>query len=202
MALALCAFGCSASDDTDEKPGAVNCDLDKDAPLAARRSTCEFGPGALPEQTIGCEMRGQRLPFEHVVLIMQENRSFDHYPEAARVRPAGRGRGARRHDAAGIRRLGRELRAQVRLLLRRHQPRVTVPRRMNGGKNDDAKATPMLATRWLARRGVHDASDSPFYYQLRTPLPLATATSARSVPPGPTACTTRGQLFLNTGNAP
>src|SRR5882724_4598867 len=46
----------------------------------ARRDACEFAAGALPEQTSGPdEPIGQRIPIDHFVVVMQENRSFDHY---------------------------------------------------------------------------------------------------------------------------
>ena len=48
--------------------------------LAARREACEFTAGALPEQTIAEDQPiGQRIPIDHFVVVMQENRSFDHY---------------------------------------------------------------------------------------------------------------------------
>ncbi|HEY3667655.1 MAG TPA: alkaline phosphatase family protein, partial [Polyangiaceae bacterium] len=46
----------------------------------ARRDACEFKAGALPEQTSGAdEPIGQRIPIDHFVMVMQENRSFDQY---------------------------------------------------------------------------------------------------------------------------
>lgn len=45
-----------------------------------KRLGCTFGPGAKTTETIGPEVpHGDALPFEHVVVLMQENRSFDHY---------------------------------------------------------------------------------------------------------------------------
>lgn len=44
------------------------------------RLTCKFGKGTLTTETIGPSVpHGDALPFEHVVVLMQENRSFDHY---------------------------------------------------------------------------------------------------------------------------
>jgi phospholipase C len=46
----------------------------------AQRRACEYGPGALPADTLGPEFpRGEDIPIDHVILVMQENRSFDHY---------------------------------------------------------------------------------------------------------------------------
>ena len=48
--------------------------------LQERREACEFKKGALPEQTIApSDPLGQRIPIDHFVIVMQENRSFDHY---------------------------------------------------------------------------------------------------------------------------
>ncbi|HEX2673259.1 MAG TPA: alkaline phosphatase family protein, partial [Polyangiaceae bacterium] len=45
-----------------------------------RREACEFKKGAMPEQTLDPEEpTGQRIPIDHFVIVMQENRSFDHY---------------------------------------------------------------------------------------------------------------------------
>jgi phospholipase C len=51
-----------------------------EAQLTERRRSCEFGAGAWPAETLGTEMPvDQDIPINHVIVIMQENRSFDHY---------------------------------------------------------------------------------------------------------------------------
>jgi phospholipase C len=48
--------------------------------LAPARAACFFEAGAWPAQTIGTEYPvGADIPINHVVVIVQENRSFDHY---------------------------------------------------------------------------------------------------------------------------
>jgi phospholipase C len=48
--------------------------------LAPERAACAFEAGAWPAQTIGVEYPvGSDIPINHVIVIMQENRSFDHY---------------------------------------------------------------------------------------------------------------------------
>jgi phospholipase C len=77
--LALAVGACSSpSEEEVAKTTPVNCEPNDDA-LAPQRAACDFSAGALSKETLGCAMRGKRLPFEHVILIMQENRSFDHY---------------------------------------------------------------------------------------------------------------------------
>ncbi|MBX3206036.1 MAG: hypothetical protein KF764_13270 [Labilithrix sp.] len=47
---------------------------------AADRAACKFGRGALPDETLGASIpTGKDMPIETIVVVMQENRSFDHY---------------------------------------------------------------------------------------------------------------------------
>lgn len=44
------------------------------------RAGCSFARGAMPAETVGAEYPlGDDIPIRHFILIMQENRSFDHY---------------------------------------------------------------------------------------------------------------------------
>jgi phospholipase C len=44
------------------------------------RGKCVFGPGDLTTKTVGPNVpHGDQLPFKHVIVLMLENRSFDHY---------------------------------------------------------------------------------------------------------------------------
>jgi len=41
---------------------------------------CRFGAGALPEETLPAGIpHGDQIPIDHILVLMQENRSFDHY---------------------------------------------------------------------------------------------------------------------------
>jgi len=44
---------------------------------AAGAPSCTFGPGALPADT--ARLHGTEIPIDNIVVLMQENRSFDHY---------------------------------------------------------------------------------------------------------------------------
>jgi phospholipase C len=46
----------------------------------AQTPSCTFGPGALPADTLppGAP-HGSQIPIDHIVVLMQENRSYDHY---------------------------------------------------------------------------------------------------------------------------
>jgi phospholipase C len=46
---------------------------------ASKRAACNYGPGALPETTLaGYDLCGFQSKIKHIVVVMQENRSFDH----------------------------------------------------------------------------------------------------------------------------
>src|SRR5262245_41239573 len=46
----------------------------------AQAPSCQFGPGALPAETLPPGTpHGDQIPIQHIVLLMQENRSFDEY---------------------------------------------------------------------------------------------------------------------------
>jgi phospholipase C len=50
-----------------------------DDPLAAMRAACSFGAGATADKTLGLsEAARAQLPIHHVIVMMKENRSFDH----------------------------------------------------------------------------------------------------------------------------
>ncbi len=53
--------------------------------LAALRAGCAFGRGDLPEKTLADFPVGSDIPIDHIVLLMQENRPFDHYFSALTV---------------------------------------------------------------------------------------------------------------------
>ncbi|MDB4938616.1 MAG: Acid phosphatase [Labilithrix sp.] len=51
-----------------------------EATAAAARDGCKFARGALPDETLGAGIpTGKDIPIETIVVLMQENRSFDHY---------------------------------------------------------------------------------------------------------------------------
>lgn len=51
-----------------------------EAAAALDRAACKFTRGALPDETLGASIpTGKDIPIETIVVVMQENRSFDHY---------------------------------------------------------------------------------------------------------------------------
>jgi phospholipase C len=67
LALAFAIAGCSAPPPTPEE-------------ARAGRMACKYQSGAHALETLGAgALHGNAIPIDHVVLVMQENRSFDHY---------------------------------------------------------------------------------------------------------------------------
>ena len=66
----------------------------------AQAPSCTFGTGALPTDTAPGGLHGDQIPIEHVVVIMQENRSYDHYFGRLR-RKSGPPRGSSNPDPTG-----------------------------------------------------------------------------------------------------
>ncbi len=52
---------------------------DDDAPFAAERAACTFTAGTPAQQTFGPSIVSQSIPLDVFVLMVHENRSFDHY---------------------------------------------------------------------------------------------------------------------------
>jgi phospholipase C len=91
--VATCGFAPGCSETTSPAPEAQAEDAagellrpppiertETEAALAAKRKACGFARGAWPAQTIGKEHPlGSDIPINHVIVIMQENRSFDSY---------------------------------------------------------------------------------------------------------------------------
>ncbi len=74
MVCALSIGACSSAD-TDESPRSSPPPLCKQDAAPKPATPCGFEAGALPSETLGA----CTIPIEHVIVLMQENRSFDHY---------------------------------------------------------------------------------------------------------------------------
>jgi phospholipase C len=66
--------------DGDMDPSAPSCPSPVPAdPLADARQECQFKSGAMPADTVGLDDAARaQLPIKHIVVMMKENRSFDH----------------------------------------------------------------------------------------------------------------------------
>jgi phospholipase C len=141
---------------------------------AAADHPCRFGPGALPRDTVpGQEFPGGRMPVDHILVLMQENRSFDHYfgklPAAGHQRVDGLPKDAVNPGADGT---------PIRSF---HETRYCIEdvahswnashRQYNDGRNDGFVVTNDPGGRRAL--GFYDSSDLPFYYGLATTFAIA-----------------------------
>lgn len=175
IALSGPLAACSSSDDGQKSKqpihhGDAGARCASDAALATRRDACAFTTGAMAADTIG-SCTGAAIPIEHVVILMQENRSFDQYfghlpgngqddvdvPPATTQNPAGGGGAA---------------------IPWHHESNYCVTdtdhgwsashTQWNGGKNDGFATTNANAGDPTGARamGYYDQTDIPFYYDL------------------------------------
>lgn len=74
--LMTTVIGCSS----DDQPREAEVPRPDDAVALAARDACQFKAGALPQDTLGkSDPIAKRIPVDHIVVLMMENRSFDHY---------------------------------------------------------------------------------------------------------------------------
>ncbi len=56
-----------------------------DADAATQRAACTYKAGSLPKETLGASHpMGKDIPIENILIVMMENRSFDHYFQKAK----------------------------------------------------------------------------------------------------------------------
>jgi phospholipase C len=80
LPVALLVMGCS--DKPLPGPPEWNRSVDEpaDEVAATQRTACGFKAGALPAETQGkSHPNGKDIPVDHIIVMMMENRSFDHY---------------------------------------------------------------------------------------------------------------------------
>jgi len=131
------------------------------------RARCSFAAGALPSDTLGIEIpKGDEIKINHFVILMQENRSFDHYfgalPASGHEDVDGFPDGAGNPDARG------------NMIKPYHAKRYCVPdlphdwnashRQFNEGRNDGF----VITSEPDGRRAMSymNETDLPFYYGL------------------------------------
>ena len=85
--LLACSSGCSSSDETSvpgPPPGPEEWNREvtppSDSEADSSRQACNYTAGMLPAETQGASHpNGDEIPIDHIVVVMMENRSFDHY---------------------------------------------------------------------------------------------------------------------------
>jgi phospholipase C len=142
--------------------------IDDDAPFAAQRLGCTYPAGALPSDTFGPSMTAKQIPIDTFIIVMHENRSFDHYFQGL----AAFGQPDADVGVADASFVGGNSSSVTRF----HQPALCFGdtnhswngqhTSWDGGKNDgfalaNANAGDPTGVRAL---GYYDATDLPFYY--------------------------------------
>jgi phospholipase C len=78
MCILLCAACRPDTGSAAQKKIAAS--LNKKSPHAAKRAACGYRAGTTAAETLEPEMpKGNEIPIDHFIVVMQENRSFDHY---------------------------------------------------------------------------------------------------------------------------
>ncbi|MEW5740141.1 MAG: alkaline phosphatase family protein [Myxococcota bacterium] len=135
-----------------------------EAEAKEKLAACTFGPGALAKDTLpGAARVGSAMPIDHFVLVMQENRSFDHYYS--------------RLTHGGVHVAGSEITNPDALgnpVKRYHETRYCIRdvnhswsgshRQYNDGKMDGFVVT--NEPEGARAMGYFDETDLPFYYAL------------------------------------
>jgi phospholipase C len=81
--------------------GLALCGVAIPPPARAQAPSCTFAAGALPSDTLPPgALHGSAIPIDHIVVLMQENRSYDHYFGKLR-RKSGPPKGASNPDPLG-----------------------------------------------------------------------------------------------------
>jgi phospholipase C len=189
LALSGLLIGC-ASDESLTPVGPLNWDRTvvppPDQQAADGRAACLYTAGALPAETQGASHpSGAAIPIDHLVVIMQENRSFDSYfqklPEYGQpdveVAPPGFSNPDNDGNPVGI---YHETRACVANTihswagehLEANDGQMDGFVRTNEGRSEQEGLSPELLGGDRAM-GYYDANDLPFYYKLAGDFAIA-----------------------------
>jgi phospholipase C len=181
----LSVAACSSKDENNEQShnnandGAVKSDgagvvgggaCKPDPKLDTQRDSCNFAAGASVEDTIGACV-GDAIPIEHIVILMQENRSFDEYfghlpghgqddvdvakEGVTNVNPTGGAPIPWHHETSYC-------------VEDTDHGWVATHKEWNDGKNDGFAVDNVTASDPTGQRamGYYDQTDIPFYYDL------------------------------------
>jgi phospholipase C len=185
LALALLGGACSRADDTGPDPAEPDtaCMTPVAAdPHASQRLACMFPAGARAAATLGLDDAARAaLPIQHVIVVMKENRSFDHIFGGLRGGPGAKQPGAETFPAGfsnpdphGNAVAPYHLNTTCLTNDPGHQWQA-MHDQVDGGKMDGYARVAGAFTGtdgWFAL-GYYDARDLPFYYWLASTFAIA-----------------------------
>jgi phospholipase C len=206
VAAALAAASCSLFDPhpVASDPGPP-CATDLDP--APMRAACAFGAGAAAAATLACPPTGAAIPIQHIIVLMQENRSFDHYlghlpgngQDDVDVAPDGTTNPGATSGDAPVPWFHATADCFDNPNHSWHGSHVA----WDGGKNDgfvaaSAGANDAEANSPTGRHamGYYDASDVPFYYQLASTFAISDRYFSDAMGP-----TLTNRLYLYAGSS-
>jgi phospholipase C len=198
-----CALGCSEGGPelrlpggTIPEPGLITQTALDDAPFAAKRAACTFKQGALPSETFGASISGIDIPIDTVVIVSQENHSFDEY--LGQLPAAGQpGANVERPSVTLSNDAGQTFspyHESAFCLMDAAHDWDSLHRDWDGGRNDGfvkvngSSANPSL--------GYYDARDLSFYYALATTYGVGDAYFSAVLGP-----TVPNRLYLYAGTS-
>jgi phospholipase C len=143
------------------------------APARAQAPACRFGAGALPVDTLAADAaHGAEIPLDTIVVLMQENRSFDHYLGRLHYQ----GKRASEGEPKGAANPNPQGGAPIAAFHQRRYCEVAdldhswngTHREWNAGKMDGFTAANVVPADPTGHRamGYYDRRDLPFYYAL------------------------------------
>jgi phospholipase C len=173
---------------------------------AAARAVCAFGPGAAAADTLACPPTGPAIPIEHIIVLMQENRSFDHYlghlPGHGQDDVDAAVEGTTNFAADGGAPIPWHHASDACFDNPNHSWHGSHVA-WNGGKNDGFAAASAVANDqegWSPSGshalGYYDGADVPFYYQLASTFAISDRYFSDAMGP-----TLTNRLFLYAGTS-
>lgn len=167
------------SDASSPANGGEACGLDQK--FVDKRSSCTFTAGALPKDTLGA-CASAKNPIEHIIVLMQENRSFDQYfghlkgqgQDDVDVAPQSTSNPGSTADGGTGAAIDWHHETEYCVADTDHGWQAT-HRQWNDGKNDGFAVSNSIPGDPSGSRalGYYDQTDIPFYYDLASTFAIS-----------------------------